>query len=457
MAYNKLFDQVQENIDTVIRRDTPLGVLLWKEFLRVHPADIAQFLSSLEHENIESIFKNIPQEQQIDIFEYVSDSMKGLILSFSNSQLRAHLLASLPLDELTDFFDELSDDDLKKYLKLLHKQERDKVLSLMQFDPESAGGMMDTDILSFKQSFTVEKCIQILQRLQPRKDLHQDIFITDKDHRLVGYIKLEDLVLHHPQTRISSFIKELEYIADVDQDQQDVAQKMTHYKLTIAPVVNKENVFLGVIPSDTLVDILEQEAAEDVYRISAVRPIRQTYFETPFFTLFYQRASILTMLLLLQTFSSVIIQYYEATLFGFLSFFITMLTSTGGNTSSQTSALVIQGITSGDIQEHDMPRFLWREFKMSLMIASSLACISFIRVFLTHPHEMWGNVAVSLSLGSIVMLSVMLGSFIPLILKRFKMDPALSAGPFLATIMDILGLLVYCLLSQLILGSAGVV
>ncbi len=453
MALNKLFDQIQDNLDSVISQDTPLGTLLWQELLRIHPADIAQFLGTLDRSSAAKLFKHFSHDKQLEIFEYLSDSMKVFCLSFLSSKDRGFLLSRLPLDELTDFFDELSDDELKIYLNFLHKKDREKVISLMQFDPESAGGIMDTDVLTLMQGFTVQKSIEILQRLQPRKDLHREIFITNLDNELVGFIRLEELVLKSPKTRIGSIVKKVEYSAPVNEDQQSVAQKMTHYKLTIAPVVDHNNIFLGVISSDTLVDILEQEAAEDVYRISALRPIKATYFETPFFTLFYQRASILTMLLLLQTFSSLIIQYYEATLCGFLSFFITMLTSTGGNTSSQTSALVIQGMTSGEIRESDMSRFLSREFKMAIIIAVTLACISFMRVYFTHPGQLWGNFAVSLSLGTIVLISVMLGSFIPLLLKKLNMDPALSAGPFLATIMDILGLLVYCYISQLILGS----
>lgn len=453
MAINKLFDQIQDNLDSVIRQDTPLGTLLWQELLQVHPADIAQFLATIDKQSAEKLFKHFVQNIQLEVFEYLSDSMKVFCLSFLSSKDRGYLLSSLPLDELTDFFDELSDEELKTYLNFLHKKDREKVLSLMQFNPESAGGIMDTDVLTLMQGFTVEKSIQILQRLRPRKELHKEIFVTNLDNELIGFIGLEDLVLRSPKTRISSIVKKVEYSAPVNEDQQNVAQKMTHYKLTIAPVIDSNNIFLGVISSDTLVDVLEQEAAEDVYRISALRPIKATYFETPFFSLFYQRASILTILLLFQTFSSLIIQYYEATLCGFLSFFITMLTSTGGNTSSQTSALVIQGMTSGDIRESDMTRFLSREFRMSLMIAATLSIISFVRIYLTHPEQIQANFVVSLSLGTIVMISVMLGSFIPLMLKKFNWDPALSAGPFLATIMDIFGLLVYCYISHLILGS----
>lgn len=452
MAIERIFDQVTNNLQTVLKEDSPLGALLWQELIKLHPADIADFLGDLYRPSAQEIFKKLPINLKLSVFKYLSDSMKVFTLSFLGDQDRGYLLASLPIDELTDLFDDLDDEELKVYLNLIHKKDREKVVSLMQFDPDSAGGSMDTDVVTLRQDMTVEKAIQVLQRLQPRKELRRVIYITNVENELVGYIKLEDLVIKPPTTRISSFFRKVQYAAHVSEDREEVAQKMLHYKHTIVPVIDSNNTFLGAIPSDVLIDILEQEAAEDVYRISALKPIKDSYFDTPFFTLFYQRASILTVLLLMQTFSSLIIQYYEAMLDGFLMFFITMLTSTGGNTSSQTSALVIQGLTSGDIKLGDITRFLWREFRMALVIASTLGLISFIKIYFTHPGHIMGNIAVSISLSVIVLMSVLLGSFIPLLLKKFKMDPALSAGPFLATLMDILGLLMYCYISKLVLG-----
>lgn len=451
MAIEKIFEEIKENLDTVLKQDSILGKDLWQELIKLHPADIAEFLGDLSKATAQEIFKKLPKSLKLAVFKYISDSLKVFALSSVYDQDRAYLLSSLPIDELTDFFDELSDEELKKYIKLLHKGDREKVLSLMQFDPETAGGIMDTDIMTLRQDLTVEKAIQIIQRIQPRKELRRVIYVTNVENELIGYIKLEHLVLKEPKTRINSFVKKPVYVAHVNEDQEEVAQKMLHYKLTIVPVIDSNNIFLGAIPSDVLIDVIEQEAAEDVYRISALKPIKQSYFDTPFFTLFYQRASILTVLLLMQTFSSIIIQHYEALLEDFLMFFITMLTSTGGNTSSQTSAIVIQGLTSGEIRLYEMGRFLWREFKMSIAIAFALGCISFIRIYFTHSGNIMGNIAVSLSLSVIVLISIMLGSLIPLILKKLKLDPALSAGPFLATLMDILGLLVYCYISKLIL------
>lgn len=452
MVPQKIFDQIKDNLETTIKQDSPLGILLWQEFIKLHPADIADFLGNISKEKVKKIFSYLQHDLKLTIFPYLSYSMKVFCLSFLNDHDRGQLLSSLPLDELTDFFDELSDEELKKYLHLLHKTDREQVISLMQFNSESAGGIMDTNVITLMQDFTVEKSIQILQRLQPRKELHRCIYVTNQDNQLLGHIYIEDLVLKNPKNRITDILRKDELVISVDEDQEAVAHKMVKYNLMSVPVISDNNIFLGVIPSDTLIHVIEKEAAEDFYRISAMSPIKHTYFETPFFKLLYKRSSILVILLLMQTFSSLIVEHYQLTLGTFLMFFISMITSTGGNTSSQTSVLVIQGINSGEINSSNMKRFLTREFRMALMIALLLGTVSFIRVLITNPGNIIGNAIISISIAFIVMASIMLGGFIPLMLKKLNLDPALSAGPLLATLMDVLGLLIYCIVSKIILG-----
>lgn len=453
MSTKNIFQNILNNIDEFIDKRSTFAQILWKEFLYTHPADQAKFLNDINRNDAIKIFIKINHHNQLLIFPYLSNSMKADCLSFLNDREKQELLNSLAIDELTDFFDELSNEELEIYLKLIHKNSRAKVLSLMQFDPESAGGIMNSEVLTLFEDLTIQQSIKILQRLQPKKELHHTIFLTDRTNELKGYIKLEDLVLKEGNTRLVNIKKNTDIIIKPEEDRESVANKMIKYNLMIAPVTDKTNIFLGVITSNTLIDIIEKEASEDIYKISALKPIKNRYFETPFFVLFYQRWSILMILLLMQTFSTIILEYYNSLLGGFLIFFNGMIQSTGGNTSSQTSALVIQGMSSGDISNINRSRFFKREFYMAISIGISLGLISFIRIYITHPGNIIGNIAVSLSLTSVVIVSVILGSFIPFILKKLGLDPAFAAGPFLATIMDILGLLIYCFISQIILGN----
>lgn len=448
----KMFETIKENINEVIHKNSELGQELWNEILKLHPADLEELISHLDTQEFQQIYAQLPVSIQIKVFEHLSENLQIDALEALTHEQKMLLLNQVPPHEIADFTDHLSDEELKDLFKLMHKKYREQVLSLMQFGPESAGGIMDTDVIAFIQDITVEKAIQILQKIQPTKEIHQQIYITDNDNRLTGYINLEDLVLKKPHTPLHTILKKPEYIAHVNTDQEDVAQKMVHYHLSSVPVVGEENKFLGMIPSDTLVDVLEEEASEDVYRMSAMAPIKHTYFETPFLRLMGERSFILVALLLVESISSTILESYEHTLESFfLLAFLPMIVSVGGNTSGQTSALAIQGLTSGEINFSNAKKFFKREITMSLAIAPIIGIVAFLRVYLTR-HNILTSVAVGGSLMLIVTLSITLGSLLPLALKKFKIDPAFSAGPFLATIMDILGSLIFCYIAKLILG-----
>ncbi len=450
MDSRKILEEIRDNIDVVIRQQGPIGKSLWQALLEIHSADIANFLAEIDRNNAQALFVALPQKARLEIFDDLSNRMRVFVLSFMNDQGQIDALQSLSADELTDLFDLFSDEELKKYLNLLHKQVREKVLSLLKFDPESAGGIMHTDVLTLMEDFTVEKSIKLLQRLSPKRDIHQQIFVTNRANRLVGNINLQDLVLQKPDERLGSFMRKNELVSRADEDQESIAKRMVHYGLMIVPVVDEDNHFLGVIPAETLVDVIVEEATEDVQKMGALMPIKHPYFEAKFSRLLFERSYILVALLLAESFSTTIMRAHESTLSGILLFFIPMLISVGGNTSSQTSAVVIQGMASGEIGFFNMIRFLRREFIMSSFLSIILGITAFTRVYFTSGN-IWNSIVVSLSLSLIVITSVVLGSAIPFLLKRFNIDPAYSAGPFLATLMDILGILIYCYMVKMFL------
>lgn len=448
-----LFEEIKDNFAAVLKKEPDIGLHLWEALAELHSADIVTFLESLELEQVRALYLTFPPPIQLDVFQDLPDSLKVFCLSFLDDHHRTLVLNGTPLDELTDLFDILPDDELKKYLRLLHKTDRDAILSLMEFDPESAGGIMETDVLSLMEDYTVEKSVRVLQRLQPQAELHRRIFVTDQANRLVGFINLEDLVLKAPQTRLSTFMQQNEFVANVREDQEKVARDMMHYGLDSVPVIDDSNMFFGMISSDQLVDVLEHEASEDVYKMASMTPIKKPYFDTSFSRLFFERSMVLIALLIAQTFSSFIIESYQELLAGFLIFFLPMLISAGGNASSQTSAIAIQGTASGEIHSGNMFKFIRREFTIGFLIAVLLGVVSFGRIILMHGSgKILAAIAVSCSLSGIVLVSVLLGAYFPFLLKRLNLDPAFSAGPGLATVMDILGLLIYCYISRMLLG-----
>lgn len=455
MAENikELIKRLQQQVDAVIRQDTPEDKRLWDELTGMHPADIAYFFSLIDQQQIEEIFLQFSNELRLAVFEDLSDSMKALVLSSLDDRDKAALLSQTSLDQITDLFDHLSDQELKKYLTLLSTQDRQKVLSLLKFNPESAGGIMDTDVLTLLQNFTVERSITILQRLQPRRELYKQIYVVDQDHILVGHIQLEDLVLKSPQSRLSSFMRENELVIQASEDREEVTRKMLHYKVMNVPVVGEQNYFLGVIASEELVDVLVEEAEEDLQRMASLPPMKQPYFEIPFWRLLYLRGNILVALMVAESFSGSLLRDYDSVMkIGILLSFLPILMSTGGNSGSQTSAIVIQGMASGELNFSNIFRLLRREFIISSTLSFLLGAISFGRAYWVG-GTLAECYAIGLSLGLVLMLASMLGNVIPFALRKLNIDPAFSAGPLLATFMDILSILIYCSVSGYLLSS----
>jgi magnesium transporter len=450
MESKHLHDLIIAHIDEVISGDTPQGKNLWQLFLEMHPADSAKILTYLSGQRLQGLFLKLSAPKQLELFEELPDHFKEKILEFLDDVQKAFILRQTPIDDLTDLFDQLSDKELKKYLDILHKKDRQKVLSLLKFPADSAGGIMTLDFVTLIQDLTVDKSIAILQRVKPNIDLHRQIYVTDQYNKLVGYINLEDLVLKSAQTRLQSILKQIPYIAQAQEDQEQVAQKMVHYHMMTVPVVNDQMFLLGVIPEDTLIDVIQQEATEDVQRISAA-PVTTSYFEMSFWHLLYKRGFILALLLIMGSLTSFIVGHFQESLTSFLILFFTMLVSTGGNTGGQTSAIAIQAMSSGDLNESNTGKFIGREFLIGMFLAIILAVVAFLRVYLWY-GDLIGSLVVSLSLGIIVLISVLLGACFPVVLKKLGVDPAFSASPLLATVMDILGIFIYCYVAYLILA-----
>jgi len=449
----KIFTQIYENIDAVIAQEDKQGTELFRLLILQHPADIADFLQRFRIKKQLLIFTKLPEKIVSKVFEKLPENLQVSYLAKLDIDKVTTLLKNIHSDKLADLFDHLTDSDLKKYLKLLQKKQRHLIIAQLNFEPDSAGRIVNSDVLTLEHGFTVKRSIQLLQRLTPKTDILRRIYITDHSNKLLGYIRLDELVLNKPDTPLKQIMHKNIVTINAHQDQEKVAKTMHHYSLFSAPVVDQSNNFLGVITADEIFDILEEEASEDVYKMSGLTPVEYSYFQTPASTLIRQRFSWLASLLLLQSASSFIVESYQEVIKQnvIISFFITMLIGTGGNAGNQSATLVIRGLATGEIKLKDGLKTLLRELGISVVLASLLVVVSFARIYFIH-RDFISAIAISLSLFFIVITSMGLGTLLPLILERLGIDPAHSAAPFLATIMDILGMLIYCIICSRMLG-----
>lgn len=452
LEIKKILFQIENNIDEVLEEKTQLGSDLWHILLEQHPADIATLLGTIDEIYQIALLKKLPLEDSIDVFKKISENTQASLLVHLNIDHAASILKSMPSDELTDLFDYLSDEDLKKYLELLQKKQRNQIISLLHFDPESAGGRMNSDVITLQKDFTIRKSIQILQRLSPEKELMERIYVTNRDNVLVGHITIDQLVLNKPDTALSHILEKNELHVYVEEDQEDVANQMHHYELSSVPVVDKHNHFLGVITARDVVQIIKEEESEDAYKRFGLSTVETSYFATPAWKMILQRSSWLIGLLLFQSISGFVLGGYSNYLekYTVIAFFLTMLVGTGGNAGNQSATLVIRALTTGEVTRQNALKMLLREFGIAIVISSLLFVAGFIRVYFT--ADLLSAFIISIALFLIVMTSVVLGSIIPLLLEYFGVDPAHSAAPFLTTLMDILGIIIYCFIFSRILG-----
>jgi len=453
LKVKKILFQIENNIDATLYEDTALGSDLWKILLQQHSADIAMLICKFDSEKQEALFKKLPKDIAIKVFRKISAIIQATLLVTTDQDFAAALLKNMPADELTDLFDHLSDENLEKYLKLLQGKQRNQIISLLNFNPRSAGGRMNSDVLTLQKEFTVKKSIELLQRIGPTKDLMPHIFVTNKDNLLVGHITLDKLVLSKPETPLSAIMNKNVLHVYVDEDQEDVANQMHHYGLLYAPVIDKNKHFLGVITADDVFEIIKEEGSEDVYRMFGLIPIEHSYFSTPTWRLVWQRGIWLVGLLVLQSVSSIILKSYSSILneYTIIAIFLTMLIGTGGNAGNQSATIVIRGLTTKEVTRRNAYKVLLREMGISVIMGLLLVAVAFVRVYFSS-GDMRSTLAIVIALFLTVVTSMTLGSLIPIMLERFDIDPAHSAAPFLATLMDIIGVLIYCIVCSKILG-----
>ncbi len=453
LTIKKILFQIENNIDAVIAEDSTLGKDLWQILLSQHYADIAMLINKLDDDRQHALFKKLSREIAVKVFRKLPKQQQATLLVALDLEQATTLLKNMPADELTDLFDFLSDDDLEKYLKLLQSKQRNQILSLLSFNPRSAGGRMNSDVITLHKEFTVRRCVELLQRLSHTKTIMQRMYVTNKDNVLVGYVTLDKLVLSKPETHLVQITSPNELVVSVDEDQEDVANQMHHYGLLYVPVVDKHNHFLGVITADDVFEIIKEEGSEDVYKMFGLIPVDQGYFATPIMRQVWQRGIWLVGLLILQSLSSIILSSYNDLIgkYTIIAVFLTMLIGTGGNAGNQSATVVIRGLTTREISRRNAYKVFLREVSIGVLMSFVLSIVAFIRVYWSC-HELLNAFIISFSLFLIVVTSMALGALIPIMLERFDMDPAHSAAPFLATLMDVLGVLIYCFVCSKLLG-----
>ena len=428
----------------------------------MNPSDVAGLFDGLEEKQIPVMFRLLPKEQAAETFvEMEPEAQQLLIQGFSDNELR-EVLDELYVDDAADLVEEMPANVVRRILTQADPEMRSSINQILRYPENSAGALMTMEYVSLRPDMTVEESILRIRRQGVDKETIYTCYVLAKDRTLLGIVTVKDLLLAEgDDTEIQEIMTENVISVTTQDDQEEVAKMFSKYNFLALPVVDTEKRMVGIVTFDDAMDVMEEEATEDMEIMAAMTPSEKSYLKSSPFDLYKHRIPWLMLLMVSATFTGMIISSFESALalLPALTAFIPMLMDTGGNCGSQSSVTVIRALSLDELELSDVLIVLWKEVRTAVLCGVTLAALCFLKVLLID-RLLMGNQSISLSvdlviclaLGVTVVMAKMVGCTLPLLAKRLGFDPAVMASPFITTIVDALSLLVYFLFAKTILG-----
>jgi magnesium transporter len=432
--------RLAEVADSALTED-PIDVLR-----SLHPSDIAETLEDSESspEEIVEILVQVGNHKASDAFAQLDIEVQQACLEASNTQTMLRFVENMEPDDRVDLLKAVDDDVREAIMPLIAQAERNDIRRLWKYEEGTAGAVMTTEYAMLPQNITVANALEQMRLQAPNKETIYSIHITDAQRHLLGIVSLRDLIMSKPRVTLESIMETRVISVPHEVSEEAVAAVIAKYDLLAVPVVDQENRLLGIITVDDVIDIIEAESTEDFQRISAVVPFEEEYFKRPLPRLFWSRFIWLAILLFTSLLSTTILEWNSAVIHQMVAlvFFIPLVNGTCGNAGTQSSTMVVRALALGEIDPRDVFRVFRREFFMGLALGGTLGVMAFFRVFLQDQNMLLGA-TVAAALLATLLTANLTGALMPLLLKKLKLDPALTAGPFIATIIDAVGITIY--------------
>ena len=428
----------------------------------MNPSDVAGLFDGLEEKQIPVMFRLLPKEQAAETFvEMEPEAQQLLIQGFSDNELR-EVLDELYVDDAADLVEEMPANVVRRILTQADPEMRSSINQILRYPENSAGALMTMEYVSLRLDMTVEESILRIRRQGVDKETIYTCYVLSADRTLQGIVTVKDLLLaESDDTEIKEIMTENVISVTTQDDQEEVAKMFSKYNFLALPVVDTEKRMVGIVTFDDAMDVMEEEATEDMEIMAAMTPSEKSYLKSTPFDLYKHRIPWLMLLMVSATFTGMIISSFESALalLPALTAFIPMLMDTGGNCGSQSSVTVIRALSLDELELSDVFTVLWKEVRTAMLCGISLAAVCFLKVLLVDRLLMHNesislsvDLVICLALGVTVVMAKMVGCTLPLLAKRLGFDPAVMASPFITTIVDALSLLVYFLFAKTILG-----
>ena len=420
--------------------------------ITVNPADIAAIFEELNEESVPLLFRLLPKEQAAESFvEMEPELQEMLIKGFSDKELH-EVMAELYVDDAADLVEEMPANVVKRILDQSDPVMRKEINEILRYPENSAGSIMTTEYVSLRPDMSVGEAIVRIRKTGVDKETIYTCYVTE-GRKLLGFVTLKDLLMSHDDDmKISTLMDENVISVSTNDDREEIAQLLSKYNFIALPVVDSDKRMVGIITFDDAMDVLEEEATEDIEKMAGMLPSEKTYLHSNSFDLFRQRIPWLLLLMISATFTGMIISRFENALAAqvVLTAFIPMLMDTGGNSGSQSSVTVIRAISLGELEFADIGSVIWKEIKAAVLCGVVLSCACFAKIMLIDRLLMGNNdvtilvaAVVCATMALTVLVAKIIGCVLPMCAKKMGLDPAVMASPFITTIVDALSLLVY--------------
>ncbi len=422
-----------------------------------HPEDLADLLHELENEDAAEILRLLPEDLAAPIFERLEEGTQSEIIELLGPKDAADIAAEMAPDERADLLEQLPEDVGDKLLEQLEQvdpQAAAETEHLLRFAEGSAGAIMTTEYLAVGPERTVLEAIALIREKGAEAETIHYLFVTNDNKRLEGVLSLRDVLLAEPVQRISDVMTTRVITVGPETDQEEVARQMSKYDIVAIPVVDKYQTMVGVITADDVMDVLTEEGTEDAQKLGGMDALDASYWETDFLTFIRKRGSWLVVLFIEEFFTGTALRHYDEVLsaVGKLALYLPLLISTGGNSGSQSATLIIRGMAVGEIKLSDWWRIGVRELGMGLVLGALLATVGVVRVLMWHDGIRIAGV-IAITIIGIVTMGCVVGSMLPLLMRRLGFDPATSSTPFIASLVDVLGIIIYFNVAKLLLAN----
>lgn len=421
----------------------------------MNEVDIAEFIQDVEQDKVVLVFRLLPKELGAEVFACLEIDMQEYIINSMSDYELQKIIEELYIDDAVDMLEELPATVVRRVLANAKPDTRALINQFLQYPDDSAGSIMTAEYIGLKKNMTVEQSFAYIRRNAVDKETIYTCYVLDEKRHLEGVVTVKDLLLNDYETKLEDIMDTNIIQAVTSDDQEIVVETFNKYDLLSLPVVDHENRLVGIITVDDIVDVMEQEATEDIELMAAILPSEKPYLKMGVLEIAKNRVPWLLILMFTSTISALILEYFDkfTALFPTLITCVPMLTATGGNAGSQSSTTIIRAMSIGDVEMKDIWKVFWKECRVSLVVGAILGVANYIRLIVMYPGEPAVCLVIGLSLIATVVMSKILACVLPFIAKLLKLDPAMMAAPLISTIVDALSLVVYFAIAAMLLSA----